>query len=301
MKLSGYTKYWPVCAFAALSISPNIVNADQTAPASKINSAVISRFVSQYGVPIIVGEKPIAATDIDIAGQPPRIIQIASLSSNAGMTWRKIYRITPASDNSPVTTLFQAQEMVDNDSSVDLALIGSPAISAEKLLARADGADVSYPDGLPKADITIELSNATTSEAIAQLAAITHTHWLAAYYLAPAIAVKTYTSTRIASSDTPGISYQDFEQNYMNNGPFIIHTAPVPTQAAGTFDSTDKANQPAALTMPDNQGQASPQQGAYQQPMVPAIVNDPYGYNGLMYAPSYAIGGGSQVINPFSN
>jgi hypothetical protein len=274
-----------------------------------VDSKAISQFVSDFGTPIIMGDKPLSPNIFDSENQTDRLVSINNLSNQAKMTWRKIYRITPAESDAQVTTESQAAEMVDSESNVDLALITAPAVSIEKLLAKADRAYVSYPDGVPKGNVTIELNNANTSEAIAALAKKTHTHWLAAFYLAPILDQNpSLTNGMEGTSKIASVSYQNYEQNNLNNGPFIIHTAPpapMPTEPVASFDGSDKNNQPAQLNMPPNDANNTSQntqaQPVVQEPMVPAIVQDPYGYNGLMYAPQYAFSGSPTVINPFGN
>jgi len=262
-----------------------------------LRPAVISSFVTEFGTPIILGEKTLNAPPADFASISPRLTRLSALTSGAGLTWRKLYRITPATANAPVTTLNQAREMVDQDSQITLSVDSAPIDDIDRLISRGDNAVAIFPDGAPKTTVSLAIGDTNVSDAIAAIAAATHTHWLAAYYVAPAAAVVAPQATTIIAYEPP-LTQQEYEERYLFNGPFTLHAAspaPVATVIAAAPGGTNPANQPAPIQMTP---QASVAQQENEEEMLPAVVNDPYGYSGLMYAPGYAYGG-TQVINPF--
>jgi hypothetical protein len=283
----------PVLAFAQHSRSTS------TQEARILSASEVSGFVSAYGIPVILGDNPLSEQISEVSPGSLRLATLTRMADHANATWRKIYRITPASASEPVTTLARAEEMVDEHGGVTLSVFAASAGDVERRIAMADGADATYPDGEPNSDISVNLTNATTAEAIAAVAAITHTHWLAAYYVAPVAKEPTATPIQITmvGSSYP-MTEQEYEERYLNNGPFPLRTAPPPPQPtviAASPGGSDKNNQPAPLQVNPNNGASS-----YTEPMTPAVVNDPYGYNGLMYAPNYTFGG-TQIINPFQS
>jgi hypothetical protein len=239
-----------------------------------------SQFQSDYGAPLIVTNHALAPTPIDSAPPTQRLRAVELIAQDHGATWRKLFRVTPASSQSPVTTEADADGMVDQSGTVTLNLDNVPAWQAFRSTAEADNAGISMPDGTISGIISANMMNEPLPNAIAQIAARTHTHWQAIYVIAPIDGAAPEPAT-LAETATIPLTFQQYEATQMFNGPITIQITPGSTLPDMTtmVDATAAAVAPATTPSgaPANTAPIAGASTTTSMPLQPVVV-DPFAY-----------------------
>ena len=275
-------------AFRHLAISASIamLSAVGYAGAAPIAGASgttdISSFTSMYGEKIVQSNSPLQPAPADTAPPTVRLSAVEAIAQSHGLTWEKVYRVSPASAFAPVTTLLQADQMVDQQGTVSLDVRGLSAYSAIRTVAASDDASVRFSPSLAMGSINANLSDKTVGQAIASLARRTHTHWSAEYVLAPPIQAPV--NAAIVDQRAEG-SKDGANWDVPFNGPIYIHTAPQPVSAPASVSSianaavagaNAQASRDAADARANANAQAENAWAAYRPyQLTPGVVVDP--------------------------
>ena len=273
----------------AQTAAPATATASDASPASVNSSkASVAQFSAMYHVPVIQDTTPMVA--LPLGSEPTaRLDALQQLAADNRMTWRKVYQVSPATADSPSTSLTSAEQMVDQPAQINLSASGIPESSAFKTAAAADNATVEYTDGGAAQETSVNLDGSSLPQVIASLAQQTHTHWQAVYTLAPITGSSTAPSPTADTAHSNLPHAQQLATQY-SNGPFTIHFANPPQSTAATSAAPATA---AAANAPQHapDSPASAQGG----PATSGHVNA-YGY---ATPPNIAVGN-SVVSTPYS-
>ncbi len=255
---------------------------------SPLTQNAVTSFENQYNVPLMMSTNALSARSIDSAPPTPRLRDIQQLAANSGLTWRKIYEITPAGDGAPVTTEAMAAQMVDQTGLVTLGSTALPANAAISAIARADRASARFSGTQFVSDINLNLNNVSIADAIAAAAQRTHTHWKSVYVLAPVADGRSASGEARVATVPPTMSYQQYEATQMFNGPTTIHFIPVDQQIKQPNAAIDAAAKANAAANPNGFGNTNAVGAAGAYPDVnsnfgtyPFVMNNGYAYNQL--------------------
>ncbi len=270
------------------SLSTPALPSNASPASALLSKSSVAQFSAQYQVPVIQDPTPMDSVPLDSAPPTARLDALQQLAANSAMTWRKVYRVSPATAENPVTTLATAEAMVDQPAKVNLNASGIPESSAFKTIAAADNATVKYADGAAPQDTGVTLNGSNLPQVIASLAQQTHTHWQAVYLLAPVIGGSAAADNH-GNALHPKLIQNQHEAARDINGPITIHFAFAPqttaTTPAASSTTATAANTPQQTANPAPAPSAAPSLGA---------VYLPYG------APSNINVGGSVVSTPYS-
>jgi hypothetical protein len=230
------------------------------------------------------------------------LANVQQIATANGLTWEKIYAVSPADARSRVTTLADAMRMADQSGRVSLFVTDIPAAKAIRTIAVADDATVNLSDALRMGSVDVDLTNDSVAQAIAAIAHRTHTHWSAEYVLGPP-ARATVITAQNASARVP-MTQQEYEETQLFNGPITVNVAPPAPQpaapvAAVAAAAVDGANQQAAK---DAASAAAANPAPYQNPYMPYngyfdYVPQPYSLSpGITVQPGNPWAGGSIVF-----
>jgi hypothetical protein len=221
-----------------------------------------------------------------------RLWTVKQIALEKGLTWLKVYRVSPATATMPETSLYAAEQMVDQTGSVSLHVSGLLASSAIRTVASADDAAVEFSSPLGMGRIDADLSGASIAEAIASMAKFTHTHWSMQYMIGAAYEpafVAQLERSRTLSASRAIASAESLD------GPFIFHATPVSAMPAGSTEVV--AQSPADIARERAAANASQQPNPYNyynnQPQpyqaAPGVIVQP----GNPYGDSTIVMGGS--------
>ncbi len=291
----------PLAASAAVSApAPGSASVDP----SKMS---VAQFTAQYHVAVVQDAAPMVSLPLDSAPPTARLDALQQLAAGSGMTWRKIYRVSPATADNPATTLSSAQNMVDQPAQVSLSAAGIPESLAFKTVAAADNATIDYTGGAVAQDVSVNLAGSTLPQAIASLALQSHTHWEAVYLLAP-VSGSSAPPAQMAYAAHPRLAQEQQGATQYDNGPFTIHFADPPQSTAVASAAATSSPVSATATsaqpqngLPVNPAAPSPGIGGYSAP----YQFNPYGPFGSAdpddYArPSLMSVGNSILSTPYS-
>lgn len=290
----------PILAAGTLPVSA-VAQQSSAAPAAtlsptsiRLDKSTVAQFSATYHVPLVQDTTPMVPRPLDSAPPTARVRDLQKLAVDANVTWRKIYRVSPATADNPVTTLASAEAMVDQPAQVTLtSATGLPEATAFKTVAAADNAIVKYTGDAADRNVNVNLAGSALPEAIAALARQTGTHWQAVYLLAP-IAGDAATPSHLVFAGRRALTEAQSEDTRYNDGPFTMHfpvqpvrtPAPTPAIAASQTAAASQQQQPQQVAGAAQAG--NPAHSAASAAMSPYGIPNDYG-NALLspYASPY--------------
>jgi len=294
--------YIATCSAVLILAALGCVHAAPSATAGIVPAADLSRYNSTFTVPIVQASTPLPPAVIDSASPTVRLADVQQIATANGLTWEKVYAVSPADARSRVTTLADAMQMADQAGQVSLFVTNIPAAKAIRTVADADDATVDLSDSLRMGSIDVHLTNDSVAQAIAAIAHRTHTHWSAEYVLGPPMRASVITAQN-ASARVP-MTQQEYEETQLFNGPITYNVAPPPAQpvapvAAVAAAAVDGADKQAAK---DAAAAAAASPAPYPNPYMPYsgyfnYVPQPYSLSpGITVQPGNPWAGGSIVF-----
>lgn len=232
---------------------------------------------ADYGVVIIPSgdvklDTPVSASLLNASGRTPTQAMNA-LAETMNARAEKLFIIVPAGADHPLTTLADASAFSTPGSRVTLQLDGVPAKDAISAVAAAANAKTDIRADVGEQTVSITGTDMDVAQAIAALAAQTHTAWIPAYRLMPRPEAEMAAYHR-------RLPLVNMSVNQGPTGPVIVHNAPAPPPAPVTTSEqpAPTADQNAAASVAS--GQATDNEAAQSTPVVPT---NPYGNTG--YSP----------------
>lgn len=250
---------------------------------------------ADYGVVIIPSDRldlarSVSGSVVDVSGATSSQA-VDGVAADMNARAQKVFIVVPASTSAPVTTMADAEAFRGPTSTVTLQLIGVPAKDAIDAIASAADAKADIRGDIGQQTVDIAGSNMDIAQAIAEVAAETHTHWVQAYELTPR------PETVVARNRYHRAYNEEEAMNYYQGlpGAITVHLPPPPVQTQETTTSPAVAN-PQGNAVAESNPVVNQSQATPTEPVSPydSSTTTPYGYGmpDTGYSPYYMMQNG---------